>query len=272
MVGRATVATASMSASRPTKLVSRSRRLPVDAAATGAVRRGRGGSRVGSCASTRPSSVAQRRTRFETQFVHQAITRLAVDPERLGLPPAAIQREHPQLPQPLAQRMLRAQRLELTDDLAVLPQLQSALVSALPPPPAPVRRAEHARHRRTPRTRTLRAVRRDEAERIVECRRRGAPDRLVELPAALRDEVLEPHDVDVIGRKRQRVAGIRRDDRARSERPPQVGDRAPAGHLTGFPRRLVTPQGVDQPIRHSMGSPWWSASSASERALFAAAD
>ena len=84
-------------------------------------------------------------------------------------------------------------------------------------------------------------------ERIVECGRRGGRIAVVERPPSLRDEVLEPHDVDVVGRERERVAGIGRDDRSRAERPPQVGDQGLQG-ICRISRRVVTPQRVDQPL------------------------
>ena len=66
----------------------------------------------------------QLRPRLDPDLLHQRAPRVAVGLQRLGLPPAAIQREHPLRVQPLAQRLLGHQRLELADHLAVPPGRQ----------------------------------------------------------------------------------------------------------------------------------------------------
>ena len=57
--------------------------------------------------------------RLDTQAVDQRLVRTAVGLERLGLPPGAVQREHLPATQPLAQRMLPYERLELADQPGV---------------------------------------------------------------------------------------------------------------------------------------------------------
>ena len=51
----------------------------------------------------------QRRARIDSELVPQMLSRLPVGLERLGLTPAAVQREHQLAVQPLAQRMLAAE-------------------------------------------------------------------------------------------------------------------------------------------------------------------
>ena len=65
------------------------------------------------------SSCLQLLARLEPELVGELALRLAVGAERLGLPAGAIEREHQLAAQPLAQRMLGDERVELADQLRV---------------------------------------------------------------------------------------------------------------------------------------------------------
>ena len=170
--------------------------------------------RVGSCASTRLSSSRSAGPGSRPSSSTNRSRALGVDAERLGLPSPAIQREHAQLPQTLAQRILRAQSDSSSPTTSpCCPNCKRGIEASF-------HRLQHQfgeqsafaigelRERKlcerfTPAKR----------ERIVECGSRGGRVAAVQCPPSLRDEVLEPHDIDVIGRQRQRVAGIGPDHR-----------------------------------------------------------
>ena len=54
-------------------------------------------------------------TRFEPELLAQEVAALLEDPQRVGLPAGAVQREHQQPAEPLAQRMRGDELLELDD-------------------------------------------------------------------------------------------------------------------------------------------------------------
>src|SRR6266540_5310018 len=56
---------------------------------------------------------------LDAELVHEGSSRLLVGVERFALTPTAVQREHELTAQPLAQRLLRDQGLELTDEVGV---------------------------------------------------------------------------------------------------------------------------------------------------------
>ena len=60
---------------------------------------------------------AQVRARFDAELVDQQPPHPGVRRERVGLPATAVQRRHERGPQPLAERVLSHQGLELTDEL-----------------------------------------------------------------------------------------------------------------------------------------------------------
>jgi hypothetical protein len=79
----------------------------------------------------RALQIAQRRPRLEPELVDEHAAGFAKRLERLGLTPRAVQREHELRPQPLAERMLRDERLELAHELVVPSELQLELDARL---------------------------------------------------------------------------------------------------------------------------------------------
>jgi len=61
----------------------------------------------------------ERLPRLDSQLVDQGVAGNAVDLERLGLPPRAVEREHPLRAESLLKRVSPGQRLELADQLRV---------------------------------------------------------------------------------------------------------------------------------------------------------
>ena len=71
--------------------------------------------------------VAERRARLDGQFVGQDRAQVTVGAQRVGLPAGPVQGEHPQRPEPFAQRVGRGQRLEFRDRVAELSAFQQRL-------------------------------------------------------------------------------------------------------------------------------------------------
>ena len=71
--------------------------------------------------------VAERRARLDGQFVGQDRAQVTVGAQRVGLPAGPVQGEHPQRPEPFAQRVGRGQRLEFRDRVAELAAFQQRL-------------------------------------------------------------------------------------------------------------------------------------------------
>ena len=127
--------TAASSAARPTSAVVGAGRLP------------RGGPpSAGSWTSTWCARPGQRGPGVDAQLVGQHPGDAAVRGQRVGRAPRPVQRRDQQRPQPLAQRVLRDQRLQLADQLARRPEREPRrqLVLGQPQPglgqPHPVRR------------------------------------------------------------------------------------------------------------------------------------
>ena len=68
--------------------------------------------------------LAEGRARLDPELVHQRAAGVLVGLERLGLPAGAIEREHQLRAQPLAQRILGDERLQLADELGVAAGLE----------------------------------------------------------------------------------------------------------------------------------------------------
>ena len=103
--------------------------------------------------------------------VDQRLIRAAVGLERLGLAPAAIEREHLLAAQPLAQRMLARRAPRARDHLGIRPQARSASIRSL---------STRAADPRAARSRAARSARRDvrqrratpQRQRLAQSRRR----------------------------------------------------------------------------------------------------
>ena len=87
--------------------------------AHGPGRRPRASSSAGSCVEDRALERLERRRRLDPEALDERLPRRAVGLERLGLPARAVEREHQLAAEPLAQRVLGDERLELGDERGV---------------------------------------------------------------------------------------------------------------------------------------------------------
>ena len=187
----------------------------------------------------------QARARIEAELFDQRRTSLAERPQRIGLAAGAVQRQHQQLPQPLPQRVALAQRLQLPRHIAMAAQRQIGLDPGLDRgqrqlvQPRPLTERELGVGELDQR---LVATQRERGVQRPRRRRRIAGH---ELAASLGDETLEADDVEIVGRDRERVAGIGRHDLRRTERPPQLRHRR-LERVGRIARRRVAPQVGDE--------------------------
>ena len=175
---------------------------------------------------------------FDADPLHERAARLPVGVQRLGLSLRAVQRQHPLGVQPLAQRMLHDQRLELPDHIGVAARRQVRLdrqlvcVHAQLVEPADLGGGERLAG--------------DVGERLA------APELERVARPRLVHQSLEARDVDrVRGQPELVVAAVGDDRRAVAvEQPSQLRD-VELHHLRSAGRRLVAPQPFGQAIgRH----------------------
>ena len=74
----------------------------------------------------RPLEALEQRARLETELLEEHGPPVAVVLERLGLPPGAVERDHQLRAEPVAERVLARNGLELADDLGARPVARSA--------------------------------------------------------------------------------------------------------------------------------------------------
>jgi hypothetical protein len=156
--------------------------------------------------------------RFKTKIVQQHPSRLAVDIERIGLPPAAIQSEH-QLPQqPLAVRVAADEYLQFADHVAAVTEQQVGLDPVL-----------HRGKARFLQARDLALSKRlvgQVGERLAPPQAQRALEPLAgvrqvtadELVARVGDHRLEASGVDLIGRDRQQITAAARQQQLGTQR------------------------------------------------------
>ena len=66
-------------------------------------------------------------TRLQPEFVSQPLPRPPIRVESVGLPIAAVEREHEVSPEPFAQGLLLDESLQLRDDVAMPPEVEVGL-------------------------------------------------------------------------------------------------------------------------------------------------
>ena len=199
---------------------------------------------------------AQVRARLEPELVDQRPPRVGVGLERLGLPAAAVQREHQLRAEPLPQRVARDQRAQLRDQLGVTTEREVGVDAQL-------ERLEPL---------LLERLDGGDGELLVgEVGERAAPplaERCAQRPgglpraagrqvvAALRAQRLEARDVGAPRGRAHAIAGRDGlDDGVRLEQPAQARDvLLQRGARVGG--RVVAPQLVDQRVRrHDLAGP-----------------
>ncbi len=192
---------------------------------------------------------AQLRPRIEAEFLAQELTALLEDPQGVGLPSAAVEREHQQPSHALTKGMGGDQFLELNDGPMVTPELQLEIKPVLG-------------HRKS---QLGQPGDRSRGEFVVgEVGKRSAsPDRIrlgqqfggrseragdSQRPP-FRSPLLEPADVDVVPCQLQRVTVASHDyEVGRPQRTSELR-RQPLQTVTHRRRRMVAPQRLDQVLR-----------------------
>jgi hypothetical protein len=180
---------------------------------------------------------------LDADVLDELLARVAVGRERVGLPAAAVQRQQPLRVQPLAQRVLGQQGVDLADDLLVAACSQVGVDGQL--------RGRQAQRLEPADLRTGERLVGDVGERVAAEERERLP-RAIAWGAAgrLAHQPLEPQRVDELAVDQQLVRAPTRDDlRAAvgshdlAQAPDVVLD-----HLRGARRRFLTPEPFDQAL------------------------
>ena len=183
---------------------------------------------------------------FEPELLAEHPTAVLERPEGVGLPPGAVEGEHQEPPEPLAERMPGDELLELGDRGQVPTELQLQLEPLLDDREAELRE---------PRDDTDRELVVGEVgQRVAAPQPVGLGqhvDRRGEVAigherAPLGHELLVPVGVHGVGRELEDVAtASHRDEVGRSQGPPELGGEALQA-VANARRRIVTPEGIDE--------------------------
>ena len=184
---------------------------------------------------------------FDAQLVDQTSTDFCVGAQGLGLPSVPVQDEDEQLPQALAQRVFPAQRLQFAGELTVAPQAQVSSGPGFDRHQSQLVQMGPFGIKKTCISELGQRLAAPQAEGLAQSGRRRRHLAVGGQPLALRDQLLEADDVDLVGSGGQGVAGFGGEDRRRPEGTAQLADLRLQG--IGRVRRLpVAPQQVDQPV------------------------
>ena len=188
----------------------------------------------------------QRRPRLDPQLADQTLARVAVGGQCLGLAARPVQREHLLGVQPLPQRVLGGERLELDDDLVVAAKEEIGVdpvlerdEAGLVQPRRLVR--QHAMSGQVPERRTA-----PERKRLAMggVRPLGVPGG--ERGGAPLGQRREPLGIQLAGLDAQDVAAVARDERV-ADRPPHAGDEVVQAARRRR-RGRVLPQRIDEAV------------------------
>ena len=195
--------------------------------------------------------LAQLGAGLDGQLGDQDVAQRPVGAQRVSLAPGPVQREHPLVPEPLAERMGRGERLQLRDELPVpaagqqrlgprLQRGQALLLQTAGLRAGGGHRVEVGQRRPAP-----------QAQGLIEVARRRGGIARGQRRVAFGGELLEPQRVQFAGRYPQQVAGRPGHQPAglagRAERLAQLrqADLQAVGGPIG---RLAGPQLLDQPV------------------------
>src|SRR5581483_5186176 len=153
-----------------------------------------------------PFELAERRRRVDPELVREHPAQLLVARERLRVAARAVEREHVLRAEALAQRVLRDERLELADHVAVPTEREAGLQ----PPPERVQ-AQLLEPRLLAARERLRELRErtaaPERERVGEKFARGRGVAAGERAAGRGDRPLEADEVELVVAELEQVAG-----------------------------------------------------------------
>ena len=189
---------------------------------------------------------------IDAEFLGQHAPAVGEDPQRLGVPPAAVQRDHQQPAHPLAQRMVRHQGGQVGHDLLVAAQREQDVGPFLGGgraqlgQPHPLGLRERAGHpgERDAAPQPERGLQRvDRAGRVAALAQLPGPGQVL----------LEGDGVGLAGHQVQHVPGPGGDQHAArpAHRPGRLDDAAKAGHVgvdaaLGAGGRILPPDRVDE--------------------------
>ena len=167
----------------------------------------------------------------------------ALEPlQRVGLPAAAVQREHQLAAQALAKRVLRDERLELRHQLVVAAERQLSVDAILDRRETELLEPGDLALRECLASQLGQRLPAPERKRLAQA---GRPLARIVALSRLRDQRLEPGDVDLAGRDPQEIAGRARPDPIGADQLAQGGDVPVQRGLRGS-GRLLAPQRLDQ--------------------------
>ena len=196
-----------------------------------------------------PGQVA---ARVDAQLLGQHPAAVLEHPQRLGVPPAAVQRDHQQPAHPLPQRMIRHHGGEVGHDLLVPAQRQQHVGALLGGRGAQLAEPDPLGLRERPRHSGERDAPPERERRVERGRRAGRVARLAQL-AGPAQVLLEGHRVRLARHQVEHVAGSGRDqDPARAaQRPVGLDDPAQACHVgidaaLGADRGILPPDGINE--------------------------
>ena len=167
--------------------------------------------------------------------------------QRVGLPAAAVEREHQLAAQALAKRVLRDERLELRHQLVMAAERQVGVDAILDRRETELLQPGDLALRERLVPELGQRLPAPERERLAQA---GRPLLRIVALSRLRDQRLEPGQVDLAGRDLQQIAGRARPDPIGADQLAQGGDVPVQRGLRGF-RRLLPPQRLDQRERRA---------------------
>ena len=172
----------------------------------------------------------------------------ALEPmQRVGLPAAAVQREHQLAAQAFAKRVLRDERLELRHQLVMAAERQLSVDAILDRRETELLEPGDLALRERLVSQLGQRLPAPERERLAQA---GRPLVRIVALSRLRDQRLEPGDVDLAGRGPQEIAGRARPDPIGADQLAQCGDVPVQRGLRGS-GRLVAPQRLDERSRRA---------------------
>ena len=205
-----------------------------------------GGAQLGVLGEHRLLEPPQRGPRLDPQLPDQALARVAVGGQRLGLAARPVQREHLLGVQPLPQRVLGGERLELHDDLVVAAEEEIGVDPVLERDEPGLVQARRLVRQRAMAGQVAERRTAPERQRLAQdgVRPLGVPGR--ERDRAPLGQRREPLGVALAGHDVQDVAAVARDERV-ADRAPDARDEVVQA-ARGRRRRRVLPQRIDQAV------------------------
>ena len=193
----------------------------------------------------------QRGSRVDTELLDKRPAPALERVQRVGLPAAAIEREHQLAAQALAEQVLADERLELRHQVVMAAERQIGVDSILERGQPELIQPGDLALCEPLAVKIGQRFSAPERKRLAQARR--PPDGIVAGPC-LGDQRLKAGKVDIARRDVQQIAGRARPDPIGAEQFAQVGDVAMQRGLRG-PWRLLSPQRLDQlGARHQLAA------------------